>query len=50
MDAAKSTFVLYPGDTSTRDRKGIFLVQTALCTEASRDVALIGEAQKTKYF
>lgn len=35
---------------NARDRKGIFLVQTAWDTEASRDIAVIGEAQKKRHF
>lgn len=34
---------------ATRDRKGIFLVQTA-SDKASRDIAVIGEAKKKDTF
>lgn len=55
VDAAKSMFPS-PHRTqaimlqnATRDRKGIFLVQTA-SDKASRDIAVIGEAKKKDTF
>lgn len=49
MDAVKSTFVLYLGHKNKREKRH-FLSSNSFGYEASRDVALIGEAQKTKYF